>query len=241
MKKVFKTMMIAFILAMIMPINAIGSPEIVAAKGNDTVRISSSKGRIEVTNDAKKLTTVINDRLNDTVLRTIDDSLGDKTENHAPIEFSATVDDNGVPASAIAIVAIVFLSIVLIVIAAIIGSYMHRRQKYRLVEKAIENNYPLPNGTFVNPQLGATKRGTSGKADWSNLRSGIAWCAWGVGITLFFLINGDPELSAIGLILIIIGAGRFFIAYKNNENMERTEDKNPNDPKTPSTPPPFNR
>ena len=39
---------------------------------------------------------------------------------------------------------LIFVSVIIILI--IIGIYISRRQKYKIIEKAIENNYPLPPG-----------------------------------------------------------------------------------------------
>ncbi len=135
-----------------------------------------------------------------------------------------------------------FYFILAIIIFGFLASYLKRRQKYKVIEKAIENNYPLPPGFLgkeVRPTtiqhihytqevpMGATaKPNTNGKitknvknmtefdvSDWASFRSGIKWCAWGLSFFIFFLLM-EAEIAAFALIPLIIGAGKLYAAYK---------------------------
>lgn len=46
------------------------------------------------------------------------------------------------------VVSVIVGAIVLIILMALVAYYMHRRAKYRIIEKAIENNYKLPDEMF---------------------------------------------------------------------------------------------
>ena len=50
------------------------------------------------------------------------------------------------------IVSYVMTGITFIVLFSLLFYYLHRRRKYKMVEKAIENNYPLPGYIFGAPQ-----------------------------------------------------------------------------------------
>lgn len=243
MKNLIRTLFFAFVISLMLPFSADAAKAslVASTKGGDTVRISAQDGKVEVSKNAKAISSYISNKLNDTVLTSVTDSAEEgEFEQPEHIGISGSIEDLGVPIGAIAIVGIVFGSIFLIVVAVIVGSYMHRRQKYRLMEKAIENNYPMPEGVFTSPSLGATRQNGTGRANWSNMRSGIAWCAWGAGIALFFLISGGEELASLGIILLIIGIGRLVIAYKNNQYIEQQgNNTNVNNQNTPPTPPPF--
>ncbi len=148
--------------------------------------------------------------------------------------------------------------IVVTAILIIVSSYLKRRQKYKIIEKAIENNYPLPPGflgkdvrpttvqhihyTQGYPANGNTniKNVTEFKVnDWANFRSGIKWCAWGLAFLLFFLII-DAPVWEFAIIPLIIGIGKLYASYKiqqsiDNANSSAKEmDKNEQ-----TTPPPF--
>ena len=79
----------------------------------------------------------------------------------------------GVFIIAIVFIAIVtpFTSLVLIVFFAIRGITCRQRERNKLIEKAIDNNYPLPNDFFKAP-----------KQHKSRLQSALVWLAWGIGI-----------------------------------------------------------
>ena len=130
--------------------------------------------------------------------------------------------------------------IAIIIILVILGNYISRRQKYKIIEKAIENNYPLPPGFITNnmrptqttvqhihyssvndqntsnikPQIKKTTNEFNVN-DWGNFRSGIKWCAWGIALIIFFLIIEAP-FWPFAIIPIITGLGKLYTAYRLN-------------------------
>lgn len=152
---------------------------------------------------------------------------------------------------------IFFGSIIVLVIALCI--YFNRRQKYKILQKAIENNYPLPPGFFgknarpvsttvqhihYTPEQvkGGIPAGsnkvikTFNVTDWASFRSGIRYCAWGFAFTLFFLIEG-ASLWVFFLIPIIIGVSKLFTAYKLQQADKQATLTTQTDDT--ATPPPF--
>lgn len=136
----------------------------------------------------------------------------------------------------------VFVAVIIALI--ILGIYLNRRQKYKIIAKAIENNYPLPPG-FLGKNLRPTtttiqhihytqEQVQSGRipngskkitkefnvTDWANFRSGIKWCAWGLSFMLFFLIVEAP-VWVFALIPVIIGVGKLYVAYRLYKEQEK--------------------
>lgn len=154
------------------------------------------------------------------------------------------------------------LTIFLIILICIIflGIYLNRRQKYKIIEKAIENNYPLPPG-FLGKNARPTsttiqhihytqEQGKQGKdtigskkiikefnvTDWANFRSGIKWCAWGLAFMLFFIIE-EASAWVFAIIPITIGAGKLYTAYQIQQADKNSKVYTENEKET--TPPPF--
>jgi hypothetical protein len=236
-----------FLFALMIAVAALGAfPQpAYAAKHTTVVMTSDGKGNshIDIKDDKvnpKDLKNYINKKLSDTVVDTkraaaTDENAKEAEPTHPGMNFSTDVDDNGVPVSVVAVVFIVFGTIIVIVVAALYFSYLHRRRKYQLIEKAIEQNYQLPEGVFNSVDMGSSK---SRNADWGSLRSGVLFCAWGVAIMVFFLIEGE-ELAAVGLALLLIGVAKLYIAYKNNLLFAKKAEKQPLDePKAPEEPTP---
>ncbi len=150
--------------------------------------------------------------------------------------------------------------IIAIIALIILGVYLNRRQKYKIIEKAIENNYPLPPGFLgknlrpttttiqhihytqeqaQNGQIPAGARKITKEfnvTDWANFRSGIKWCAWGIAFMLFFIIVEAP-VWVFALIPLIIGIGKLYTAYriKQEQSKEKVKEEEVLDRVTPPT------
>ena len=126
----------------------------VVVNGKDTVTITMGK--------LKEFAAKINNRLDDTI---VDNAIA--TADAAIAVTDAALDDstdkNEIALAQIhkqnadhekifiaTVTAIVFGTIFLIVLISLIVYYMRRRAKYRIVEKAIENGYPLPDSFYGN-------------------------------------------------------------------------------------------
>ena len=87
--------------------------------------------------------------------------------------------------------------------------------KYNMVEKAIENHYQLPEYVFYEQPKPVSKTAT--------LRSACTIMAVGVGVTLFFIINGNMEVAALCSMIFLIGLGKlvvYLVERKNNNKKE---------------------
>lgn len=122
-------------------------------------------------------------------------------------------ESEGIFILAIVFIAIVtpFASIVLIIFFAIRGITSRQRERNKLIEKAIDNNYPLPDNFFISQKSPRTR-----------LQSALVWIAWGVGVVAFFLIV-DPTVTAysLGLIPLLVGAAKlitYFIEDRKKDN-----------------------
>lgn len=114
----------------------------------------------------------------------------------------------------------------LFAIAVVAIAFWHttklRRMKYNMVEKAIENHYQLPEYVFYEQPKPVSKTAT--------LRSACTIMAVGVGVTLFFIINGDMEVAALCSMIFLIGLGKlvvYLVERKNNNKKE--EEENPSE------------
>lgn len=164
-------------------------------------------------------------RLNDTVISSSNDNMANGLT-------SGTISNIHTSTSMMVIVitAISLGAILLIVIACLIFFYMHRRRKYIMIEKAIENNYQLP-GWALNedtrpaPVMPAAENQTpqpqqiSAQAWYDyEIRKGTKLAIISLGIMLFFLFLGIPFLVAIALIPFLMGVAKIVFAYMNNKN-----------------------
>ena len=108
-----------------------GGDSVSVVRGGDTVLVVDRAG-VEAS---------INDFLGDTLL-TADDAYDAREEREYYLNERMTID--GGMRLARNIVAMLALGTIVIVFLALLFAYLNRRRKYKMVEKAIENNYPLP-------------------------------------------------------------------------------------------------
>ena len=126
----------------------------VVVNGKDTVTITLGK--------LKEFATKINNRLDDTIVDNAIDA-ADAAIAVTDAALDDSTDKNEIALAQIhkqnadhekifiaTVTAIVFGTIFLIVLISLIVYYMRRRAKYRIVEKAIENGYPLPDSFYGN-------------------------------------------------------------------------------------------
>lgn len=129
--------------------------------------------------------------------------------------------------------------------------FLNRRNKYRVIEKAIDNNYPL-NELSLNdtkrsaiyvqqpvvtaaPQAGQVPVGTpiggqtpnnpivmTDMVNWRALMPAIKWIGWGTLLVLFSVSIGelDNPFWPTGLALIVVGAFKGFILYKEQKALQ---------------------
>lgn len=120
--------------------------------GHDTLSVSSST--------LKSIAERIDSRLNDTLLSggeiILDDSdrgeVSQMTDKEFELEkerlLNRRMEQDHMETMVISVVTSIVVGVVTIVLLSLLAYYMHRRAKYRVIEKAIENNYKLPDGAF---------------------------------------------------------------------------------------------
>lgn len=127
----------------------------VVVDGKDTVTITMGK--------LKEFAAKINNRLDDTI---VGNAIASTDVADAETELDADTKADAKAEIALAqihkqnadqekifitqVTGIVFGTIFLIVLISLIVYYMRRRAKYRIIEKAIENGYPLPDSFYGN-------------------------------------------------------------------------------------------
>ncbi|MGM9804566.1 MAG: hypothetical protein ACI308_10375 [Muribaculaceae bacterium] len=151
MKKLFILTILA-VAAFATSITASASHASVSMKGDSLVIIDGTDTLVLPT--ATVFIEQVKSRLNDTVVggRAVasEEGVGSSAaQDAADSEYQAKLDynlqfDRQEKLQIMIITGIVFSAIVLMVFLCLIFFYMHRRAKYRMIEKAIENNYELP-------------------------------------------------------------------------------------------------
>ena len=121
-------------------INRSGDTTTIVMNG-DTVRVTDGEVK-------KTISKAINDTLWSEKAETADD---DETYNYMALDNDARLKEANMWSSTVKQISIsMCFCIMVVVFLSLLFYLLHRRAKYRVIEKAIENNYPLP------PSLGGT-------------------------------------------------------------------------------------
>lgn len=151
----------------------------------------------------------------------IEDSIDDTnsiSSNNKTYRFDANdldldfINDIGKTATAgmvfaLFVVALVFGFPIIIIILALYFRNRNRREKYRLVEKALENGQPIP-AEFI-------KETTKGDTE----SEGIKNICLGIGLFIFlWALTHSFGLGCIGILIFFIGLGQYINARKNRPN-----------------------
>lgn len=204
-------------------------------RGGDTVLVVDRAG-VEAS---------INEFLGDTLLAA-DDAYRTRTDSDYYLNERMTID--GGMRLARNIVAMLALGTILIVFLALLFAYLNRRRKYKMVEKAIENNYPLPaellggrtvqqHNIYVTqpaaapqapaaaPQAPALQgvpqpaaTQTRAVTNWAAYKGGFITAAVGLGLMLFFAAAGATPMVALMSIILFVGLGKMFLVYQEQRN-----------------------
>jgi len=240
----------------------------IVVKGNDTVRISNGAG-------LSRLGVNIANAIDDTLINVVP---GDTVQNAAGVTVRNGEDEWGLTTRIISaqwtsvVHQVAFLSVVglvLIVLLVLLFRYLNRRSKLRVIEKAIENNYPLPESlmaegrrTVIVQQPPVVVQSTAssnasqsaqpvptavtgvpmgvGFYSWDALKSSVKWLAWGLGIMLFFLFAGEPIPASVGIALIFVGLAKWYIRYQEIKAINEQLQRQPPVQQRPVAPPQFN-
>ena len=122
-------------------------------------------------------------------------------------------------------VALPIIAGVTVVIAILIFMYMKKRRYYKMVEKAIESNYQLPDNVGegtpkkkttsipVNPEEAVVS-----PVKWKGMKNGLLYA--GIGACLSFAFNSQP-MSSLCAILIVIGVVKIIMNILQVRDMEK--------------------
>lgn len=172
----------------------------------------------------------------------------------ASFAFEYGNDEEPVYELVIAIVAIVvpFITLLLIVVACLIISYKKRKSRYQLIEKAIANNYQIPEYLMNDSKPGTDQEQLKKSTNmyfpnqWDGVRNGAILVAVGMG--LFFAFWGSGFMMGICAMIAFIGIAKIAINWLDNRNMQRyynsqseTSSTNSKNENSGSVPPPFPR
>lgn len=148
MKKIFVLALVA-IATLASSINSHAANTSISMKG-DSVVITDGNDTVIAPNP-KAIVEAIKSSLNDTVISNVaavaDDGENDNAGNADNYERQRYYDYRqrvNTQQTELVITCVVFGSIIFIVFLCLVFFYMHRRAKYRMIEKAIENDYELP-------------------------------------------------------------------------------------------------
>ena len=203
-------------------------------------------------------------RLNDTLAASsfmLSSDDGDSGSEYAmrqlDYEYESRAEQQG-QTTAIIITAIVFGSILLVIVACLLIYYMNRRNRLKVVERAIDNNYQLPDSFYTG------KQGSTGYVADENtashetasaaaptrvqqvlscmsereMRQGINLSIVGLGLVLFFSLMGLEVLAALMVIPLLIGLSRLVVPYLMRRRMPTPPP--PQQPAAGQEPPIFN-
>ncbi len=109
-------------------------------------------------------------------------------------------------------ITIPFACAVLIISMSIKAITARQRERNKLIEKAIECNYPLPSDFFANDRNPRTR-----------LQSALVWLAWGVGTIAIFLIITDETVYAIGIIPLLVGIAKLITYFAEDRKKESNQ------------------
>ena len=148
MKKIFVLALVA-IATLASSINSHAANTSISMKG-DSVVITDGTDTVIAPNP-KAIVEAIKSSLNDTVISNVaavaDDGENDNADNADNYERQRYYDYRqrvNTQQTELVITCVVFGSIIFIVFLCLVFFYMHRRARYRMIEKAIENDYELP-------------------------------------------------------------------------------------------------
>ena len=148
MKKIFVLALVA-IATLASSINSHAANTSISMKG-DSVVITDGNDTVIAPNP-KAIVEAIKSSLNDTVISNVaavaDDGENDNADNADNYERQRYYDYRqrvNTQQTELVITCVVFGSIIFIVFLCLVFFYMHRRARYRMIEKAIENDYELP-------------------------------------------------------------------------------------------------
>lgn len=261
MKKIVLTLIIT--LVSITMTNAQTPAATPSTPATQTEAATQGDSTIEVTSGDKTVTIAVSDlkrlakehlHLDDTVL-TSDDAV-DAVDEAVYADSAAEreqFNDLAVRGMNLAemIVKSIAFAVIVVVFFSLLFYFLHRRRKYRTIDRAIASGYPLPPEFFGKRSVSAPKQPTTvyitqvmpaengtaqaGTApaqdqranimnsvtDWRPFKKGVMLTIIGFCLMLFFWIVGAGPVAALMLILVFFGLSKIFFAYQEQQNVNK--------------------
>jgi hypothetical protein len=218
---------------------AIKGDSLVVSDGNESVTVSGV--------DMRKVQERINEALDDTLTTGTTVEIGNHKGELTPEDIRVISSQWAVTSQVIACASIVGL--LALVMLVLFFRYLNRRNKYRVIEKAIMNNYPLnelslndskhsaiyvqqpivtsapgqvPVGTPISGQTPDNPIVMTDMVNWRALMPAIKWMGWGVLLILFSVAIGefDNPFWPVGLALVFVGACKGYILYQEQKTLQ---------------------
>jgi len=211
----------------------------VVSDGNESVTVKGV--------DMHKVQERINEALDDTLTTGTTVEIGNHKGELTPEDIRVISSQWAVTSQVIACASIVGL--LALVMLVLFFRYLNRRNKYRVIEKAIMNNYPLnelslndskhsaiyvqqpivtsapgqvPVGTPISGQTPDNPIVMTDMVNWRALMPAIKWMGWGVLLILFSVAIGefDNPFWPVGLALVFVGACKGYILYQEQKTLQ---------------------
>lgn len=220
----------------------------VALKG-DSIVVTDGDEEVTVSGIPQKVRDKINEALDDTL--TAGDGTTVEIEGYkgelSPEDIKYMSDHWGEVIRQISYASI--LGLLALVGLVLLFRFLNRRNKYRVIEKAIINNYPLDElslndskhsaifvqqpvvtaapgqvtvGTPIQGQTADNPIVMTDLVNWRALMPAVKWMAWGIVFFLFGMVVGDFEnpFWPIGLALIFVGLCKGYLLYKEQKALQ---------------------
>ena len=220
----------------------------VALKG-DSIVVTDGDEEVTVSGIPQKVRDKINEALDDTL--TAGDGTTVEIEGYkgelSPEDIKYMSDHWGEVIKQISYASI--LGLLALVGLVLLFRFLNRRNKYRVIEKAIINNYPLDElslndskhsaifvqqpvvtaapgqvtvGTPIQGQTADNPIVMTDMVNWRALMPAVKWMAWGIVFFLFGMVVGDFEnpFWPIGLALIFVGLCKGYLLYKEQKALQ---------------------
>lgn len=250
MKKIFLILVITFA-AIFAPMAQ--NVKTIVVKGDSTVIVDSGDTTLIVSSlvgkTLDKVQAAINDHLDDTVIGSyVEQDLADIAAGSVDVDKESETllmerlkmnneDSKSTKLAVVMSIGIIALSLLIFSIAAMYFYYIHRRAKYRVLERAIESNYPIPPTLFGKSQTvvvkevvrGVAMPGEAASAATNNpakktevftpivnvhaYKSAITLAIVGLVLMLFFGACGANPMVALSSLLLFLGIGRGVLIY----------------------------
>ena len=217
-----------------------GLPE-VKRSGDTTLLITPNADTVLLV-DGNTLTQKLKSTLDDTIYSDGEVAEAAQSNNEAAIK-QADDDRHFFTDMVKHVCRMVFSTIFLIVLVVSLFSYLRRRAKYKMIEKAIENNYPLPGSLlgsqpvapapqpcgshpanlWEQPQPATSQQSTVVKSfSWQAFKGSVTLVIVGFALVTFFLAANTPEMAFLCSAILLFGLAKGFFTYQEQRNTTHT-------------------